>query len=219
MSSNKSNRRVVWLVSIALVLAVLAVAGAYLGAQLRNHALQHVSLPMASPLPEFTLTNQNGQPVTLSDLRGQVWVADIIFTTCAGPCPLMTRQMSELQSLLPPGSPVKLVSLTTHPDFDTPEVLKAYGQRFNADFNRWTFLTGSKQEIGRLAREGLKLAAQETKPEERASPEDLFIHSTLFVIVDKQGRLRGSFENDDPQLKKKVISAVRKLLRENEGKT
>lgn len=173
---------------------------------------------MLSPLPEFTLTNQNGQPVTLADLRGQVWVADIIFTSCAGPCPIMTKQMSELQTALPDASAARLVTLTTHPDYDTPEVLKRYGQRFKADFDRWMFLTGSKQQIARLARDGLKLTAEEKKPEERTAPEDLFIHSTLFVIVDKQGRLRGSFESENPKLKKKVIGAVRQLLREDERK-
>ena len=85
-------------------------------------------------------------------------------------------------------------------------------------FSRWMFLTGSKQQIARLARDGLKLVTEEKKPEERTAPEDLFIHSTLFVIVDKQGRLRASFENEDPHLKKKVIGAVRQLLREDERK-
>jgi protein SCO1 len=219
MVMDKSNRRIAWLISISLLLAVVAIVAAYSAAQFRRFAASDISLPMASPLPDFTLTNQNGRPVTLADLRGQVWVADIIFTSCAGPCPIMTKQMSELQGALPAGSAVRLMSLTTHPEVDTPEVLRGYGQRFQADFNRWMFLTGSKEQIARLAREGLKLAAQEKPPEERAAPEDLFIHSTLFVIVDQNGRLRGSFESDDPEWKRKIVAAVRKLLREGERKT
>lgn len=208
----KPNRRVQWFVVGTLALTMVAIAAAYVSSELQKR--RNVSLPMDSPLSDFTLTNQNGHQVTLADLRGQVWVADIIFTSCAGPCPIMTKQMNELQNLLPPKSDVKFVTLTTHPEVDTPEVLKRYGQRFGADFNRWMFLTGSKEQIARLAREGLKLVAEEKTPDERSSAEDLFIHSTLFVIVDKRGRLRAGFENEDPDLKQKVIAAVRKLLRE-----
>jgi protein SCO1/2 len=210
----KPSRHLQWLACSALVFTILAIAAAFLSSELQT--IRNVSLPLASPLSDFILTNQNGRTITLTDLRGQVWIGDIIFTSCAGPCPIMTRQMSELQNMLPAKGAVKLVTLTTHPAFDTPEVLKRYGQRFNADFNRWMFLTGSKEQIAHLARDGLKLVAEEKMPEERSSAEDLFIHSTLFVIVDQQGRLRGSFENDDPELKKKVLAAVRRLLREEQ---
>lgn len=210
------NRKIPWVVWSALGLTIVAIAAAFVSSELQK--VQSVSLPLNYPLPDFTLTNQNGQAVTLADLRGYVWVGDIIFTSCGGPCPVMTKQLSELQGMLPAGSGVKLVTLTTHADFDTPEVLKRYGQRFNANFDRWMFLTGSKQQIASLARDGLKLVAQEIRPEERASAQDLFIHSTLFVIVDKEGRLRGSFENEDPALKTKLLTAIRKLLHEDETK-
>ena len=126
--------------------------------------------------------------VTLADLRGQVWVADIIFTRCAGPCPRMTKQMKSLQAALPADSRAKLVTLTTDPEFDTPEVLKKYAERFNANADRWMFLTGAKKEIAALGIDSLKLTAVEKKPEEREDPDDLFIHSTIFIVVDKQAR-------------------------------
>jgi len=138
----ETSRRIQWLVWTSLFLTIVAIACAFVASELRKQAASGISLPMLSPLPDFTLTNQNGQPVTLADLRGQVWIADIIFTSCAGPCPVMTKQMSELQTALPAGSVTKLVTLTTHPDVDTPEVLKRYGQRFKADFSRWMFMTG-----------------------------------------------------------------------------
>src|SRR5208283_2534015 len=100
-------------------------------------------------------------PVTLATLRGHVWVADIIFTRCGGPCPRMTRQMKDLQEALPANSQARLVTLTTDADFDTPAVLKAYGERFGADFNRWLFLTGTKPGIANLAIDSLKLTAIE----------------------------------------------------------
>ena len=83
--------------------------------------------------------------MTLADLTNRVWVADIIFTRCAGSCPVMSKQMKSLQDALPPASRAKLVTLTTDPDFDTPPVLKKYGERYGADFNRWTFSPARKR--------------------------------------------------------------------------
>jgi protein SCO1 len=176
-------------------------------------------LPLIGPIADFTLTNQNGGAVSVTGLRGQVWVADIIFTRCPGPCLKMTRQMKELQDALPPGSQTKLVTLTTDADFDTPPVLKAYAERFGADTNRWLFLTGTKQAIAKLAIDSLKLTAIEKKPEERESSRDLFVHSTIFVVADKQARLRGVFETTgegiDPQsVKQQILAAVKQLERE-----
>jgi len=177
-------------------------------------------LPVCGQIADFALTNQDGKVVSLADLRGRVWVADIIFTRCAGSCPKMTRQMKELQDALPPGSQAELVTLTTDPDFDTPPVLKAYAQRFGAEPGRWTFLTGTKTQIAKLAVDSLKLSAVPKKPEERDSPQDLFVHSTIFVIADKHGQLRGVFETtgegiDPAQVQAKILAAVRQLERES----
>lgn len=176
-------------------------------------------LPMLGQVENFTLTNQLGQKVTLENLRGQVWLADIIFTRCPGPCARMTRQMAEVQKALPARSRAKLVSLTTDPDFDTPEVLTKYAARFEADTNRWMFLTGTKTEIAKLAIDGLKLTTIEKKPEERTSADDLFIHSTIFVLVDKRGQLRGIFETggegvDWEQVRSGILTAIKQLERE-----
>ena len=107
----------------------------------------------------------------------------------------MTRQMKEIQDALPKDAKTKLVSLTTDPDNDTPAVLKTYAEHNGADTNRWMFLTGTKKQINNLAVDSLKLSAVEKKPEERMSPEDLWVHSTIFVIVDKHAQLRGDLSN------------------------
>ena len=157
--------------------------------------LKHpLALPVVGRVAAFTLTNQDGQIITLADLSNHVWVADIIFTRCAGPCPRMTGQMKSLQQALPPASDAKLVTLTTDPDHDTPAVMKRYGEHFGADFNRWVFLTGSKREIAGLAGDSLKLSAVPVKPEDRKDDADLFIHTTIFVVVDRHAQLRGIFE-------------------------
>jgi cytochrome oxidase Cu insertion factor (SCO1/SenC/PrrC family) len=112
----------------------------------------------------------------------------------------MSRQMGELQALLSPEDRnVQLVSLTTDPEFDTPEVLARYANKFKAQPDRWWFMTGGKPEMRRLAVEGLKLVVSEKAPEERDVPADLFVHSTLFVVVDQQARLRVVFETQ-PQV-------------------
>jgi protein SCO1/2 len=211
------TERLVW-VGLGLTTALLLL-GCLLGL-LRIQARLGKPLPVYGQVVDFSLTNQNNTKVSLADLRGHVWVADIIFTRCAGPCLKMSRQMKELQQALPAASQAKLISLTTDPGFDSPAVLKTYAQRFGADPARWSFLTGTKKQIAALAIDSLKLTAIEKKPEERQSPDDLFIHSTIFVLVDKRGVLRGVFETtgegtDPQQVKSQLLAGVRRL--EHEG--
>jgi len=213
---NPPARKIEWLVWGGLTLIIATVLLAFLLAQLKLHILLGKPPPVYGQVADFALTNQNAQPVSLADVRGHVWVADIIFTTCPGPCLNMTRQMKQLQDSLPPRSQAKLVSLTTNPDFDTPPILRAYAERFGADPNRWMFLTGAKKEIAALATGSLKLTAIEKKAEEREDANDLFIHSTIFVIVDKHAQLRGVFETTgdeiDPQkVKAQILATVRRL--------
>jgi protein SCO1/2 len=184
--------RSIW-VGLLLFFTLFALAFAlWLMATARNFG--QTPLPALGPVADFALTNQDGQATTLTALSNHVWVADIIFTRCAGPCPRITAQMHAVQTLLPPESNARLVTLTTDPDYDTPPVLKKYADRFGADFNRWTFLTGSKAQIAGLAADSLKLSAVPVKPEDRLNDADLFIHTTIFVLVDKRARLRGIFE-------------------------
>ncbi len=176
-------------------------------------------LPVYGQVADFTLTNQDGSAVSLADLRGHVWVADIIFTRCPGPCLKMSRQMQELQQSLPLQTGTRLVTLTTDADYDTPPILKAYAARFSADTNRWMFLTGTTKQIASLAIDSLKLTAVGKKPEERQSSEDLFVHSTIFVLLDKQARLRGIFETvgegiDPEQVKRRILAGIRQLERD-----
>jgi len=216
---DRHARRIEWLLWAGLILVIATISLAFLLANLRLRQFVGKPLPVYGQVSNFTLTNQMGQAVTLADLRGQVWVADVIFTRCAGPCLKMSRQMKGLQDEIPARSPAKLISVTTDPENDTPGVLKAYGERFGADGRRWWFLTGSRTEISNLLTNSLKLTAFEKNPAERESPVDLFIHSTIFVIVDKHGQLRGVFESAgegiDPQkVKAEIRAAVRRLERE-----
>ena len=92
------------------------------------------------------------------------------------------------------GGEVQLVSLTTDPDFDTPEVLSQYARKFQADTQTWKFLTGTKEEIVRVSTQEWLLVMLEKGEAERESPNDIFPHSTLTVLMDGLGRIRGTYE-------------------------
>ena len=209
--------RSVWLgCSLTFSLVGLAV----LVAVFQNSRAQKTLLPVISQVAGFTLTNQDEKITTLADFTNHVWVADIIFTRCAGPCPRLTMQMKSLQDKLPADSTARLVTLTTDPEFDSPEVMKKIGMHYGADFNRWHFLTGTKKEIGLLGANSLKLGAQPVKPEEQKDAADLFIHTTIFVIVDKHAQLRAYFETGGDGVdwtnvvQPKILATIREL--ENE---
>lgn len=209
--------RTIW---IGLVLIALLLVGAIALSRLQSRPPTAPPLPVLGTVADFALTNQAGQLVTLAELRGKVWLADIIFTRCPGPCARMTRQLASVQAALPKDSQAQLVSLTTDPDYDTPEILKDYPARIGLEAGaRWQFLTGTKLQIANLAIESLKLTTLEKPVGERTSVDDLFIHSTIFVLVDKQARLRGIFETGGEgiewtQVQPAILAAIKQL--ENE---
>jgi protein SCO1 len=216
---NSPTRTFPWTIVIGLLLVTFTLALAFLLAELKARSVRAHTWPVLGQVKDFTLTNQSGATVSLDALRGRVWIADIIFTRCPGPCLRMTRQMKELEAALPTNSPVKLISLTTDPEFDTPPILSKYAERFNADTNRWNFLTGTKQQIADVAVGSLKLAALEKKSEDRESTDDLFIHSTIFVAVDKRGQLRGLYETggegvDWSKSKQRILDTIKELEKE-----
>jgi protein SCO1 len=208
--------RSLW-IGIFFLIAFLSVAGMLSLAELKNQS----ALPVIGQIADFTLTNQDNQVTTLATLTNHVWVADIIFTRCAGPCPRMTGQMKSVEDLLSKDNNARLVTLTTDPDHDTPEILKRYGEHFNADFSRWTFLTGTKSEIAGLAAGSLKLGSTPVLPADQKDAADLFIHTTIFVVVDKHARLRGVFETGgedvdwNKTVRSKLLATIRRLERES----
>lgn len=183
-----------------LIAALVVIAGAA--------ALQRLRRPEPPPilweLPDFSLTNRDGRTVTLKDLRGAPWVADFIFTRCPASCPMMTTRMARLNRDLPQDLPVRLVSFSVDPEHDTPAVLQKYAESYKAP-DRWLFLTGNGEEIFRLSKEGFKLGieiAPQAKGIESAEP---ILHSTRFVLVDKEGWVRGVYEAFDEEAMKGLM--------------
>jgi protein SCO1/2 len=165
--------------------------------------------PPGRALPDFALTavtTAGASPLNLRGLAGRVWIADFVYTTCAGPCPLLTANMAGLQKKLPPS--VGLLSFTVDPDEDTPEVLVAYAGRFGADPKRWLFVTGPKDAEIRLLRDGFLMPAV-ASPDAPAGQN--VSHSTKMVLVDAQGRIRGYYDGDDADSLAKLAADARSL--------
>lgn len=147
--------------------------------------------PLAT-LPDFALTAVGAEgetPFGLADMRGKVWIADFIFTRCAGPCPLMTARLAALGERLPPQ--VSLLTVSVDPVGDTPERLRAYARHHGADARRWVFLRGDVPSTYRLLYSGFRLPMS-TDP--AAAPESRVLHSTRFVLVDRAGAVRGYYD-------------------------
>lgn len=174
--------------------------------------------------PAFALTDQLGRPVRSEDLQGKVVVASFIYTNCQDICPLLTYRMQVLQGKLRDagmlGDKVQLLSVTVDPVRDTPAVLRTYAAQFQADPDAWRFLTGPEQTVVPLVVEGFKLGVTALPPDESesaahipgpgASADYQVMHSTRFVLIDRQGRIRAYYDGRDVNLEQ-VVHDVRRL--------
>ena len=158
-------------------------------------------LEVFGQVPEFHLTAQSGAAFDSQTLGGHVWVADFFFTTCAGPCPMMTRDMRRLQDLTARDrGGVKLVSFTVDPGYDTPPVLEAYARHFRTDPARWCFLTGERSRLDAL---GLAFKLNRV--------DGSLDHSTRFVLVDRRMRVRGYYITSEEGFLPQLVRDIRQL--------
>ena len=158
-------------------------------------------LPTLGAIAPFKLTEHTKQAFDSASLKGKVWVADFMFTTCPGPCPRMSSQMHQVQMELE-GQGIQLVSFTVDPEHDTPEALAAYAQKFKASPGVWHFLTGEKADLNHLAKDVFKLGVVDGSLE----------HSTRFVLVDRTGQMRGYYLTSEPDAIPRLIKDARSLL-------
>jgi cytochrome oxidase Cu insertion factor (SCO1/SenC/PrrC family) len=155
-------------------------------------------LPAIRSIPPFTLNERSGRVVTNADLAGKIWVADFIYTTCPGPCPLVTAEMAKIQQAEIGDPHVQLVTFTVDPKTDTPEVLAAYANSFHADLNKWWFLTGPEKPLYDLIENGFLQAVQDNRGQPLEPGQGPVTHSTYFALVDASGHLRGAYQSQDP---------------------
>ena len=159
-------------------------------------------LPSYSSVPAFNLTDQSGEPFeSRAKLDGNVWIADFFFTTCPGPCPRMSSQMHQVETALAKFPNVRLVSFTVDPAHDTPLVLDAYAKHFGAEAGRWFFLTGSQPTLQHLCRDVFMLG----------NVDGSLQHSTRFVLIDRDSKVRGYYETSEPDAITRIIADAKKL--------
>ena len=186
---------------------LLTVLGACATNTSAHETKSNARLPVVGPAPEFVLTTQSGERLSLTNLRGKVLAVTFIYATCKDTCPILTAKMATLQQRLGAdfGPRVRFVSVTVEPEVDTPAVLKAYAERFGADPAGWSFLTGSGAEVDDVVRR-YGAFAKRVKPGE---VDHLFLTS----LVDRDGMLRVQYlgYRFDPD---EMLRDLRSLLRE-----
>jgi len=160
-------------------------------------------LPVMFDVPDFLLTDQNNQPVSNMDMRGKVWVGAFMFTECPGVCPMMAKQMLQLQEAVS-GTEVKIISFSLDAEKDTPEVVKAYLEKIKADPERWSYLVGPKEMVYGIA-EKLKVHVQD------ATPDEPIVHGEYVALVDRAGRVRGYYIGTDTESMQQLAKDARIL--------
>jgi protein SCO1/2 len=147
-----------------------------------THPASH--LPTYDKVPPFTMTDSEGRPFQGSSLTGKVWIADFIYTTCPAACPMMTARMQRVHKQIGSLPDVRIVSFSVDPK-DTPAALKAFASRYGGATNDWIFLTGTPETVHLMAYTTFHVGDVLGKIE----------HSTKFILVDKQGIIRGYYSS------------------------
>lgn len=136
-------------------------------------------------VPAFEFTDQHGAIVSNEDYKGKVYVVEFFFTTCPTICPVMNKNMGQLQDKFGGNSGFGIASFTIDPEHDTPQVLKTYAEQYNVTHEHWHMLTGDKEKIYELSNSGFNLYAGEN-PEVKGG----FEHSGMFALIDRKGNIR-----------------------------
>ncbi len=209
------RRGLLWGLLVGALLSV-GVAAAW-----SRWSLGHQPPPVLGAVPPFSLVNRDGRTVTAAELAGAPWIADFVFTRCAASCPLMSERMAALAKeldLAAPASPsaatrgprLHFVSFSVDPDRDTPAALAAYAARYRAP-PAWLFLTGSQADLHHLSRDGFKLAVEPAGGPGSSEQAEPILHSTRFVLVDSQGRIRGYYDGLDPESVRKLETDLKAI--------
>lgn len=190
MSRPPVQRFVLWGLLVATLLAIAVTA---VMAPRWSRPPTPAPPPILGQAPDFELVNRDGRTIAKRDLEGSIWIADFIFTRCGLSCPRMTEIMARLEDVPFLDSDFYRVSFSVDPEYDTPEVLQQYADRWKIRDDRWLFLTGSRDEMVKIVVDGFKLALDIDPPPETVTAEEPILHSTRFVLVDESGAIRGYY--------------------------
>ncbi len=198
---------------LVLALALITGVGSWFAAVALNRrdATGEIAPDQQRRLENFSLTDQNGNPVTHADVRGKILVVSFLFTSCSLTCPEVTRRMAEIQQLTATNAAVRLLSLTVDPRSDTPPVLAKWGARFGADTNRWFMLTGDKAQLHRLI--GTSFLATETNNPFNSMPGN-FAGTDRIAVVDQRGNVRVFFDGLRVETPRAVAARINQLRNE-----
>jgi protein SCO1/2 len=196
--------------------ASLLAAALALGSFACGRGAESPSAPVLGTLPDFALVDQDGSGFGSDELRGTVWIADFIFTRCPDMCPMLSSVMARVQRQLeedPAFADVRLVSISVDPEYDTPERLATYAAKYGAERDRWFFLTGARQAIWRLSKDGFRLPVDESP----GSADAPILHTDKFVLTDRDGRIRGYYDATDQEALLALMRDVRGVAAETVG--
>ena len=160
-------------------------------------------------IASFNLTNQIGQVVNQNTTKNKIYIANFFFASCQSICPMMSNQLQEVQKAFLADDSVLILSHSVNPLHDTVAVLSNYGDTYGAKTNKWHLLTGNKKQIYDLAKTSYLVNAFE----DDGSPEG-FLHSELFLLIDKKARIRGMYDGTNTAEVKKLIEDVKLLKQE-----
>ena len=160
-------------------------------------------------ISDFSLTNQNGETITQNKFDNKIYVADFFFTTCQSICPIMTKNMKEIQDKLIKDSEVLLLSHTVFPEIDSVEVLKKYAIENDVIDSKWDLVTGDKKQIYDLARKSY-LAAKDN-----SFGDYEMIHTENFVLIDKKKQIRGFYDGTNKEDIDKLYEDIKILKNSN----
>ena len=161
-------------------------------------------IPILKPVPEFSFINQDGDPFTEKDLNNKITILDFIFTSCAGPCPIMTHNMTGLYRSFSQVEEVQFVSITVDPDVDTQDILKQYAKINGVNDGRWQFITSNIEAIKDLKKNGFMLYAEEL-------PRG---HAIKFVLIDQNGQIRKYFDGTEEASMAVLMKDITILVKE-----
>ena len=169
-------------------------------------------LPPISYVPRFAFENQQGNLITNTDVAGKVYVAEYFFTTCKGICPMLNKNVKQLAADFANEPDFRILSHTVDPETDSVARMKHYADSLGADPNRWWFLTGRKDSLYHLARNGYLL----DDPKNNAlNINEQFLHTQFLSLVDKGGRVRKIYDGLKKDELQELEKDARKLLRED----
>lgn len=163
-----------------------------------------------SALPEFVLTNQDGKPFGSDNLKGKVYIASFIFTSCPTICPLITNRMLQLQAKFKESKlPIELVSFSVDPGNDSPSILKDYANKYHADTSSWNFLTGPQKDMLNLLEKGFMVPMGEKIP--MKSQYDIS-HTQKLVLIDQKGNIRGYYSSQTEEGLDEIYNRAQHVL-------